>query len=304
MKTIHESSHRKYNMSKALVIYHAQCRDGQAAAYIAVSALRRLGIEVSHTPCAYGGTIPSVVGFDRVYIVDFSFKQDVLIDMCKNVDQVTVLDHHKTAQADLENWADAPTNLKVVFDMTRCGARITYDFFDAGVHLNVPLTLIDYIQDRDLWTWKLDGSKQVSAWISTFGDGLESFAAMIDEYNDLGLHGVITTGGAVIGYQNQVIEKHLKSVKVYNLLGHKVAVTNATTMISEICNEALNQHPEADFALSWQDLVKEKKRVFSLRGRKGGVDVSEIAKKLGGGGHASAAGFTVAMPWLDIGAGY
>ena len=27
-------------MPKALVLYHAQCRDGQAAAYVAVSALR------------------------------------------------------------------------------------------------------------------------------------------------------------------------------------------------------------------------------------------------------------------------
>lgn len=291
-------------MSKALVIYHAQCRDGQAAAYIAVSALRRLGIEVSHTPCAYGGPIPSVVGFDRVYIVDFSFKQDVLIDMCKSVEAVIVLDHHRTAQADLENWTEAPANLKVVFDMTRCGARITYDFFDAGVHLNVPLTLIDYIQDRDLWTWKLYGSKAVSAWISTFGEGFDSFSVIIDGFNQLGLTGVVAAGEAVLDYQKQVVEKHLKSVEVYNLLGHKVAVVNATTMVSEICHEALARHPEADFALSWQDLVKENKRVFSLRGRKGGVDVSEVAKKLGGGGHASAAGFTMDMPWLDIGAGY
>lgn len=290
-------------MSTALVIYHAQCRDGQAAAYITVSALRKAGVEVEHLPCAYGGPIPGVIGFDRVYIVDFSFKRDVLVDMCENVEFVTVLDHHKTAQADLENWADAPANLKVVFDMNRCGARIAYDHFD-GESLHISRTLINYIQDRDLWTWTLTNSKQVSAWISTFGEGLDSFAALLDEYEHLGLEGVIIAGDAVIGYQKQVVDKHLKSVEVYNLLGHKVAVVNATTMISEVCHEALNKYPEADFALSWQDLVKEKKRVFSLRGRKGGVDVSEVAKKLGGGGHASAAGFTVEMPWLDIGAGY
>lgn len=291
-------------MPKALVIYHAQCRDGQAAAYIAVSALRKQGVEVSHQPCAYGGPIPSVVAFDRVYIVDFSFKRDVLTDMCKNVAAVTVLDHHRTAQADLENWADAPANLKVVFDMARCGARITYDFFDADVHLNVPLTLINYIQDRDLWTWKLQSSKSVSAWISTFGESLDAFSVIVDCYNGMGLEMVVTAGDCVLDYQQQVVDKHLKNVEVYNLLGHKVVVTNSTTMISEICHEALKQHPEADFALSWQDLVKENKRVFSLRSRNGGVDVSAVAKKLGGGGHAAAAGFTMDMPWLDIGAGY
>jgi oligoribonuclease NrnB/cAMP/cGMP phosphodiesterase (DHH superfamily) len=223
--------------------------------------------------------------------------------MAQNVTSVTILDHHKTAQADLENWEDRPGKIIVHFDMNRCGSRIAYDHFD-GESLHISRTLINYIQDRDLWNWTLTNSKQVSAWISTFGEGLDSFAALLDEYEHLGLEGVIIAGDAVIGYQKQVVDKHLKSVEVYNLLGHKVAVVNATTMISEVCHEALNKYPEADFALSWQDLVKEKKRVFSLRGRKGGVDVSEVAKKLGGGGHASAAGFSVEMPWLDIGAGY
>jgi len=287
-------------MSKDLVLYHAQCRDGQAAAYVAVSALRRVGFDVDHVACIHGGPIPSVVGYDGVYIVDFSFKRDVLVEMAKNVQVVVVLDHHKTAQADLENWADRPKNVQVHFDMTRSGAKIAYDFFRPNVG-DIPEILYDYIQDRDLWTWKLDRSHAVSAWISTFGEGFDSFAAIIDEYRHLGFESVVAAGEAVIAYQKQVVDKHLKSVEVYNLLGHKVAVVNATTMISEVCHEALNQHPEADFALSWQDLVKEKKRVFSLRGRKGGVDVSEVAKKLGGGGHASAAGFSVEMPWLTVG---
>lgn len=289
---------------KALVIYHAQCRDGQAAAYIAVSALRRMNYEVEHLPCTYGGPIPGVVGFDEVYIVDFSFKRDVLLEMAQNVQALTILDHHKTAQADLENWPERPGKIIVHFDMTRCGARIAYDHFGDPTSSGIPSTLVDYIQDRDLWTWKLPKSHEVSAWISTFGESLDAFAAMLDVYISLGRDGVVAAGQAVIAYQDQVVEKHLKSVEVYNLLGHKVAVVNATTMISEVCHAALNTYPEADFALSWQDLVKEKKRVFSLRGRKGGVDVSAVAKKLGGGGHASAAGFSVEMPWLQLEAGY
>ena len=38
-----------------------------------------------------------------------------------------------------------------------------------------------------------------------------------------------------------------------------------------------------------------KGRTFSLRSADGGMDVSEVAKRYGGGGHAKAAGFTV--PW-------
>jgi nanoRNase/pAp phosphatase (c-di-AMP/oligoRNAs hydrolase) len=35
------------------------------------------------------------------------------------------------------------------------------------------------------------------------------------------------------------------------------------------------------------------KRVYSLRSRKGGVDVGKICESMGGGGHPSAAGFKV-----------
>jgi len=38
-------------------------------------------------------------------------------------------------------------------------------------------------------------------------------------------------------------------------------------------------------------------RVFSLRSRDDGADVSSIAKQYGGGGHARAAGFRVAIGW-------
>jgi len=42
------------------------------------------------------------------------------------------------------------------------------------------------------------------------------------------------------------------------------------------------------------------KRVFSLRSR-GEVDVANIAKRYGGGGHAGAAGFTMPKPPVGVG---
>jgi nanoRNase/pAp phosphatase (c-di-AMP/oligoRNAs hydrolase) len=45
------------------------------------------------------------------------------------------------------------------------------------------------------------------------------------------------------------------------------------------------------FAATYYDT--DKSRVFSLRSSKGGVDVGEVAKLFGGGGHKHAAGFSV-----------
>lgn len=51
-----------------------------------------------------------------------------LAELCK---EVQVLDHHKTAMADLGEVR--PSNMKVVFDMERSGASISRDFFQPKV---------------------------------------------------------------------------------------------------------------------------------------------------------------------------
>jgi nanoRNase/pAp phosphatase (c-di-AMP/oligoRNAs hydrolase) len=50
-------------------------------------------------------------------------------------------------------------------------------------------------------------------------------------------------------------------------------------------------HPEAPFVAAYFENEKGQ-RVWSLRSR-AGFDCSEVAKRLGGGGHPQAAGFTI-----------
>lgn len=61
--------------------------------------------------------------------------------------------------------------------------------------------------------------------------------------------------------------------------------------ISELVEELCEGHP---FAFGWH--ISDKGRaVYSLRSR-GEYDVSELAKRWGGGGHKNAAGFNVPAP--------
>ena len=56
-----------------------------------------------------------------------------------------------------------------------------------------------------------------------------------------------------------------------------------------------------DYAMIWRYDEKSKKYCVSLRSRKGGKDVQEIAKKYGGGGHINAAGFeSTNMQFLEL----
>jgi uncharacterized protein len=74
---------------------------------------------------------------------------------------------------------------------------------------------------------------------------------------------------------------------------HKVIVANAPYMLaSDMGHKMLELYPEADFAAVYyirHDLTS----TYSLRGRKGGVNVAQIAEQFGGGGHPSAAGMRV-----------
>ena len=75
-----------------------------------------------------------------------------------------------------------------------------------------------------------------------------------------------------------------------SFFGHTVPCINTTTLISEIGNAISQDYP---FAMMYFDT--EDKRIYSLRSSENGIDVSEIAKKMGGGGHFNAAGFSTGL---------
>jgi nanoRNase/pAp phosphatase (c-di-AMP/oligoRNAs hydrolase) len=73
--------------------------------------------------------------------------------------------------------------------------------------------------------------------------------------------------------------------------GHRVPVANLPyTMSSDAGHEMAKGRP---FAACYWDTPEG--RVFSLRSNDEGVDVSEVAKQYGGGGHRNASGFTVSF---------
>lgn len=66
-------------------------------------------------------------------------------------------------------------------------------------------------------------------------------------------------------------------------------VANSPLNANELCERLLQEHPEAPFAAVYFDRP-DGQRSWELRSRSG-FDVSRVASKFGGGGHASAAGF-------------
>lgn len=264
-------------MKPNLVLYHAGCYDGFTAAWI---AREYLGAEETEcVPVQYGDDPPPCAGQD-VYIVDFSFPREVLDGIWKQARSLVVLDHHKTAKDELEDLPYA------TFDMTKSGARLAWEYFFRS--MPVP-KLVQYVEDRDLWKWELPHSKTVNAYLRSFDFEFETWSYL----NLIGLTSaeVLNEGLAILRNEGRVVEYHVCEALKYpfELDGHSCPIINATCLQSEIAGKIAELNPEGIGACF--RVTPRGEQIVSLRSRDGGPDVSAIAKKFGGGGHPTAAGF-------------
>lgn len=296
---------------KTMCIYHGNCADGFGAAWVVRKAL---GNDVEFVPGIYGQEPPDVTGKD-VVIVDFSYKYDVLRSLAVAANSIIVLDHHKSAADDLvrfeqfhagvehDAYQDAgpqllgwKTALKFArnkncpaiaccFDMNRSGAMLAWDHYFPG---QTPPRLLRHIEDRDLWLFKLDGTREVQA-------NLFSYPYDFEVWDQLMATDVQTlrSDGAAIERKHHKDVAELVSVTKRRLMigGHDVPAASLPYTLTSDAG-ALMAQGESFAACYWDTPTG---RSFSLRSTEEGMDVSEIASQYGGGGHRHAAGFRVSF---------
>lgn len=230
----------------------------------------------------------------KVYIVDFSWPREKMIEIAKRAESVLVLDHHQTAQAALQGLEGG--NLKIVFDMNRSGAGIAWDyFFPNQPHPD----LVDYVEDRDLWRFNLASSREINAFIQSFDISLPVWI------KEFGYHGNLSStdvkaGEALLRQQSKLVREiaanaYFTHLPITEVLPGDISngiFVRTGCLFSEVCEQMLKDHPEAEFAFYEMYRVKDGKYQYGLRSRAGSdIDVSVIAKLYGGGGHKNAAGF-------------
>lgn len=297
-------------MSDTICIYHGNCADGFTAAWAVYKAL---GSDIEYFPGVYGKPPPDVGG-KHVIMVDFSYKRPVLEEMAKSARSILILDHHKTAQEDLAtfprvidriDWqgqAEMGAGVIVLFDMERSGAGISWDFFHPG---KTRPALVNYVEDRDLWRFKLLASREANAFIFAHEYTFKQWDTlnwMFEQPNAIMTN--ISAAGAAIEAKHHKDVKELVAVCKRRMIIDGIVIWGASIPFTHT-SDAGHLMSEIDwFAACYWDTPEG--RVFSLRSAEpsksnplGGHDVSEIAKKYGGGGHKRAAGFTV--PFSRIG---
>jgi oligoribonuclease NrnB/cAMP/cGMP phosphodiesterase (DHH superfamily) len=272
-------------MKNRLVVYHARCSDGFAAAW---AAWRLFGYEgTEYLAARYGDAPPDVTDRD-VLVVDFSYPRDAMIAMEQRARTLVVLDHHKTAEAALAGLPFA------TFDMNRSGAGLAWDVLHP---LERRPWLIDYVEDRDLWRFRLPHSKAVSERIHVTPFAFETW----DELSWRLVEDVASEGEVLLLATESYLRSARENAREMTWFGRRVWCVNTTHATSELVG-ALSEGTH--FAVGWFQR-EDGKFVYSLRSRSDaypsgpspvhGDDVSSFARLMGGGGHRNAAGFTSSL---------
>jgi oligoribonuclease NrnB/cAMP/cGMP phosphodiesterase (DHH superfamily) len=270
-------------MNKTLVIYHGGCYDGHTAAWVCWKQLKAQAdhpafFAAEYPPAGQPTVLPDVTGFD-VLMVDFCVSREQLLEIKAKAKSFQVLDHHKTSQADCEGLDFC------MFDMEQSGAGLAWRYFRGQAEAP---WLVSYVEDRDLWRFALPDSKVINAYIAA-----HKLTTNFEEWSDLqnmGAKGALTGGRAVLKYLDNYIHVVGGQAIRQTFAGHDdIPVVNAPYMNTSELVGKLSE--DAPFAVGWFQRGDGRYQ-FSLRSR-GDFDVSEVAKRFGGGGHKNAAGFVV-----------
>ena len=329
-----------------LVIIHDTDADGTASEWL---LKRHIGVQYLETL-----SIPQRAGDDNipeglkpeddVILVDRTYPFGTLLLMRHLVNSVTVIDHHKSRK---DEYAEEPVvnsdavsaldlspskiyfeyeNINVLVDTSHSACMLSHFFCieHADNVLVTPYWFISYIEDRDMWWFKLPYSKEVNAALHSACHGVpydQLFNLLVQCDPFVVPHSYMEMGRTIINTQLNIIKSiaHGPTVLWYNAGWHfppgstinNMVIDNNSvwaiapcpfTLISDMGSYMLN-HTEEGYTtpntVICYNMLKDitdsghHKYVYSIRSKN---DMLWLAKYYGGGGHPNACGFTSRIP--------
>jgi hypothetical protein len=279
---------------RRVCIYHAGCPDGFGAAFAAWKAWGEEGVYVArgHDDALRASDYRG----DHVFFADIAPPQHAWTDLADEAEQLVVVDHHISAQERYLSDSSLAEHMArnghtVHFDLAHSGAALAWEY----LHPERPLPdLLAYVEDQDLWRFALPKSREVNAAISSHLRSFEIWTRLAETPVET----LAAQGEPILRAQRMEVDRSLAACHPVRVGELRLEAVNARTQRAEIGHELAERGRFGTPAGA----------VYRLRGEQvhislysvGGFDVSKIAAGFGGGGHRSAAGFTVTLrEWTE-----
>lgn len=269
---------------QTLVVYHANCLDGFAAAF---AAWLKLGDEAEYLALRHGDAAPDVTG-RCVYVLDFCFEREVLARMAAQAERLVVLDHHRTWQEKVGDFS--PRSGLVHFDMNKSGARLAWEHF----HASEPPALVRFVEDQDLWRWAYP---ETAAFMMALGVEPRTFAAWkaVSEMAAAEVERFIERGRGMRAKFDAMCANIVADAFEIQIDGVAGLAANAPgEMVSHVGNLLATR--SGTFGLAWR--VDNARIVRCSLRSNAPFEVEPLARRFGGGGHAQAAAFSLPLERL------
>ena len=269
-------------IQETLVIYHDDCLDGLGAAW---SAFCKFGTQARYIPARHGDAIPDFEPGVILYILDFSYSPQLLVEASAKAGRIILIDHHMTAMEQCDEFFKVqplPENLLLHFDMSRSGCVLAWQYFFDD--LESPQILL-HIEDRDLWHFKLDGTREITMAL------YERMPITFAEIGTLDLAELLSVGRIQIKQFSGMVQRLAKSAHSVTVAGRVGLAVNAPSFFSSDLGQVLAEK-SGTFGMIYHYDGRKQQWGFSLRSI-GGYDVGHLAQGFGGGGHKNAAGFAL-----------
>lgn len=272
-----------------VVLYYKKCPDGFSGAWV---AWKKFGDSAEYVPMPPGSDAPGMEG-KEVYCIDYIPDDPAgLKDFISKNKTVIAIDHHAS------NEYSVPLFTGSNFDKNKCGSMLAWEYFFPKQP--VP-TLLKYVQDVDLWQWKLPNSNEFALYVDTIDFTFSAWEQLRADLEDEKIRDdIIKQAQLLMKDKRKHIQNSIEDdAQLVMFEGLEILAINATVDGSFMGNALIERKPP--MSIVWAE-SREDIRV-GLRSN-GDVDVSAIAKKYGGGGHPKASGFSWPLgkekPWKIV----
>jgi len=218
---------------------------------------------------------------EHVIIVDFSLQREGDFEKLMDLtDEITWIDHHKTA---IEKHKHIDLELDGIREDGKAGCELTWKYFFP--EKKIP-KVVKLLADYDIWKFEYgDDTKHLQAGIrmDDTHPGSANWEVWLSQTYIP--HREIEVGRVAITLQKKQYAGYIKAWSfLTEFEGHKCIVCNVPSV-----NSTLFDTVEELFNIGITFVFDGRQFTVSLYSKT--IDVSEIAKKYGGGGHKGAAGF-------------